>query len=68
MEEFEKYYKQFYGDLNDSEHYLICHQLWQASAKRTKERIMTEFELIAKDHPNFAVKDLAAYIVKRLKK
>ena len=27
-----------------------------------------EYEKVAKDHPNFAIKDLAAYIVKRLKK
>lgn len=39
MKEFEKYYKQFYGDLNDSKHYLLGYQFWQASAKRSEKRI-----------------------------
>jgi hypothetical protein len=36
--------------------------------KHTEEKIIIEYEKAAKDHPNFAIKDLAAYIVKRLKK
>ncbi len=43
MDKFEEYYKRFYGDLNDSKHYLLAVQFWQEATKQRD----AQYELMA---------------------
>ena len=52
MEKFEEYYKRFYGDLNDSKHYLLAVQFWQEATKLRD----AQYELMA-EHTELSIRE-----------